>query len=635
MAALITGTLASASAYAAEENVAEFSLDPMVVTAQRTETRDLETPATVTVVTAKEIEAMGANTVNDVLEKQIGVTSYSYSNDGDDFGSSQSRMYLRGFDKGALVMINGAPINIFNYASLSGVPLAAVEKIEIVKGANSVLYGAEALGGVVNIITKKGEGDKMRTTLSGTVGNYLKKWSGTIQGDGYLVSIGKDYKDKFDPAQMPRKSADSQRVVNKYKRDTAFASFQVNPNLSINWGCQQSDPMYWTKKISTGTRTGSAYRYEDTKHQASMIYADANNGTKTTLAYNSKKVHSDTISAGGSISNSASSNYTAGNLYVDSQKEWKVGSNDSLITGITVKRETYDQTYADAADNSRNSYGLYLSYNKKFNEKFNAILGMRGQYYNASDFESSHKAFTPQLQTLLKIKDNLSWYTNIAKGFEVASINAHTGAGGTSPELLNQNKVKPESGWNYETGLKKITDSSSTKLAIFKMDYKDKFAWKEMPWLPAGQKVQVNIGEFENTGVELEYKKQLGSKWNYGLGAIFQNPKSNDTGKWVQESAKRQYNVNVDYVLNKFSAGVNAMIVTNREDSKYKYNGASGTDHQLRDRFKLNANLTYRPEKNQSVALNLYNLLDRTEPVAPYEYYDLPFNWTVTYNFTF
>lgn len=91
----------------------------------------------------------------EALRRVAGVTDYSYGPGGDDVGSSYSRVMLRGFDKGALVMVNGAPVNVNNYASVNSIPLDAIDRIEVVKGANSVLYGPEALGGVINIITKK------------------------------------------------------------------------------------------------------------------------------------------------------------------------------------------------------------------------------------------------------------------------------------------------------------------------------------------------------------------------------------------------------------------------------------------------------------------------------------------------
>ena len=121
MAALICGTIVpvlfgGTSVYAAEadDELSAFTLDPMVVTAQRMETRDLDTPASVTVVSKEEIEKVGATTTLEALRRVPGITDYSYGPYGDDVGSSYSRVYLRGLDKGALVMVNGAPININN-----------------------------------------------------------------------------------------------------------------------------------------------------------------------------------------------------------------------------------------------------------------------------------------------------------------------------------------------------------------------------------------------------------------------------------------------------------------------------------------------------------------------------------------
>ena len=85
----------------------------------------------------------------------MGITAFLIPG-GKDGGGHVSRVMIRGMDKGTLVLVNGAPINVNNYASTSGIPIEAVEKIEVIKGASSTLYGAEALAGVVNIITKRG-----------------------------------------------------------------------------------------------------------------------------------------------------------------------------------------------------------------------------------------------------------------------------------------------------------------------------------------------------------------------------------------------------------------------------------------------------------------------------------------------
>lgn len=640
MAALITGSLAAVPAYAAE--VESFALDPMVVTATRMETRVLDVPATVNVVTAEDIQKTGSTTLSELLVKTIGITDYSYSADGEDFGSSQSRVYLRGMDKGALIMINGAPINLMNYASLSNIPIKAVERVEVVKGANSVLYGAEAQGGVVNIITKKGGTPKTSVSLAG--GNYLKKWDVTSQGEGYIATIGRDYKHDDDGAQMPMIKKGTQRYTYKATREYAFLSARLAKDLTFTYSGQKSNPWYKTNLIGTNTQSGNAYRYKDRKQALSLVYDNKDIGFKSTLSYNDKRVESDTINAKGEVTgHSGSSNYTASNLYFDNQKNFSIGE-DSLVVGVDYKHEKYDLKYGQVLtgssklfNNSRDGYGLYASYNKKFNDKFNAILGVRGQYYSSTTFEESHKVFLPQLQTNYKLNDRTSWYTNIGKAFELSAINAINGTKGVNnPMAVKGHTPKPQEGWTYETGIKHVSNSTSHKLAAFYMDFKNKFAWEQLP--VTGEYIQINKGKFQSKGVEYEFQKLLGDKWDYRLGATVQNPKSKDADEWTQESARLMFNAGVDYKIGKLNANLTGLYVGNREYSKYKYNGdsaGSNPDHRLQDRIVLNTSFSYKADEKNNIVLNLNNLLDRREPLAVYEYRALPFNWMLTYTYSF
>ena len=202
MAALICGVIApvlltstnvsAAEAEAAEEEaLSSFELNPMVITAQRAELSDLDTPAGTSVITAADIERSGAKTAYEIIERQVGITNNAYGPGGREFGGSSSRIVLRGLDKGTLILVNGAPMNLMNYNSTEGIPAEAIEKIEVVRGAQAALYGAEAIGGVINIITKKSGASK--TSLSYGAGNYDQKWSISSVGKNYMAYISKDY----------------------------------------------------------------------------------------------------------------------------------------------------------------------------------------------------------------------------------------------------------------------------------------------------------------------------------------------------------------------------------------------------------------------------------------------------------
>lgn len=102
MSALI-GSLMGISAEAFAAELQEFALDPMVVTAQRMETKDLDTPATTTIVTDKQIKNAGYKNVFDAIEHQVGMSSTGYGDAGQDFGFSSGRTVIRGYDRGTLV----------------------------------------------------------------------------------------------------------------------------------------------------------------------------------------------------------------------------------------------------------------------------------------------------------------------------------------------------------------------------------------------------------------------------------------------------------------------------------------------------------------------------------------------------
>jgi len=144
MTALITGTvLWGGNSVFAQENEQEFTLDPMLITAQRTEMRDLDAPATVEVVTKEELKKAGYKNVFDAIEHQLGMTSTGYGDAGTSFGLSQGRTTIRGFDRGTLVLVDGIPMNLKNYNTVDSVPVEMVDRIEIVKGAAGTLYVAE------------------------------------------------------------------------------------------------------------------------------------------------------------------------------------------------------------------------------------------------------------------------------------------------------------------------------------------------------------------------------------------------------------------------------------------------------------------------------------------------------------
>lgn len=171
-AAGVTFAIAAVCQAATNANPVVHAAAPIVVTAGRLRQDASELPAAVTVISAEQIASQGSQNVVDALRDLAGV--YVRNLNGN---AAQAEVVLRGFGENAhgrvLVLCNGQRLNTPDMAGINWlqVPLGSVERIEILRGGQSVLYGDHALAGVINIVTAEGAG-KTSPTLSLLAGSY-------------------------------------------------------------------------------------------------------------------------------------------------------------------------------------------------------------------------------------------------------------------------------------------------------------------------------------------------------------------------------------------------------------------------------------------------------------------------------
>ena len=179
---LTSSVLWGGTALAAEENLQEFSLDTMVVTATRTAMTVKETPSTVEIVDSKKLEQTQAKTLHDALKGALGVNVFN------DF-QGRSNVSIRGSkSRHVLIMVDGKRLggelsyNSANAWDVDRIRMEDVEKVEIIRGPAGALYGSDAIGGVINVITKTPE----KTTASV---NYEYGWYEDGKGAGYKSNL--------------------------------------------------------------------------------------------------------------------------------------------------------------------------------------------------------------------------------------------------------------------------------------------------------------------------------------------------------------------------------------------------------------------------------------------------------------
>ena len=615
------------TAYAAEQTETH-ALTDTVVTAQRRAKRDLDTPATTTIITAKEIEKAGYRNVFEAIDQQVGSTSTSYGEAGQDFGLAAGRITLRGYDRGTLVMVNGVPMNLKNYPSTENIPASMVERIEIVKGAASTLYGAEAMGGVVNIILKKPTAQESEFKLSQTVGNYFKKSEATYVGDRVIVDVSREWSKDLPHSNGfgINKISYVDWWVGKGKKSRVGIVAQLTDELSLNYNYMEGDiTRGGTQYRKTGNRlvpTGTRYnfRYDDFRHTASLVYQGKDNGIRAVLGYNYRKVDGyDNLTH-----RAQDSNATMDGQILDVQKNWKFGK-DSMVLGYSYKREAIDLPEKKRSA-VRTGNSLYASYSKQFTPKFNVTLGLRGEFIN--DPEEDQRVVVPQFQTEYKFDRNTAWYTNIGKAFQMPTVDDSFRYTNFNPDGL-----KPESGWTYETGVKIRRGNDTWKAAVYHMDMKNKIGWQ----YDAGTDTHyaINKGQFRNTGVELEYAKRFNDVWSLTLGGSVSNPEVQDPStrakKWVQDAGRLEGLIRLDYQMAKWQGNLNLKYLGDREYTAQRY----GAPQDVPDKIQLNMNVIYTAGKDDVVSLGIYNLLNRENYSNRYGNLDLGRNFRLTYTHAF
>lgn len=153
-AVILSSVLWGGTAFAdnAQNNIERFELDPVLVTATRYETRDIEIPAATEIFDQEKIERLGANNVMEVVRNIPGFTLTA---------SPTGNTYIgfRGVSKdNVAILVNGIPLNQDGNYDLESISTDIIDRIEVVKGGSAVLYGSNASAGVINIITNKKQG---------------------------------------------------------------------------------------------------------------------------------------------------------------------------------------------------------------------------------------------------------------------------------------------------------------------------------------------------------------------------------------------------------------------------------------------------------------------------------------------
>lgn len=302
-----------------------------------------DAPGIISVVTKEDIYRYGGNTLNDVLERLPGVFNGGAQDIHDNMVSIRGQ-HSSSINKHLLILLNGRPMREgysagSNTAIYRGFPLSAVERIEVIRGPGSVLYGSGAFSGVINIITKKSDSKKIKQEFTGSYGSFnwkhgeyaLEKQIGE-KGEGNILAAFKAVKTDGFKVNMRDASNNIMETEQGSKDQAGTAQFNYK-GLSLNLfngytnDTLYNPPTYPTEEHTAYHRSMADLGYTlelpaDWKAQFNITYGYTRSGRATSSLhyYSNDNVYEATLD--GPITDKLK--LLVGTAYTD-QQGWDLG----------------------------------------------------------------------------------------------------------------------------------------------------------------------------------------------------------------------------------------------------------------------------------------------------------------------
>lgn len=629
---------------------AVYSLNPVVVTATRYEKSDAEIPAATQTFTEEQIEQTGADNLQVALQYLDGVIDDGMGPNGTSVSSMTTKNVIRGVSNGTVVMINGTPINWRTNYNLENIPTSAVERVEVVRGGGAVLYGSQATGGVINIITKKtlpnevkvGLGNKGRQEYAVTanagdlsIAYTYNKW-GKL---GYVSSSDSSIKpDKTRvPVEMKQRFFGSEKndFLATYKLND-HADFLYNHNESASrWAYTYTgitDPDY--EDMNDHPRYIRRYENDKDFLQFNFHGLDGISG-HVFYNYNTLKTHgTDYYSSTGKkyaapkAVRGQEKNKTYG---YDVQKVWDGNPDQTFLIGTSLVRETFEN---ETSDTGRNIISAFGSWERNLTAKDVLTLSGRGTW-TTGGIQNFHN-FSGQAQYLHKLDNTQSLYASVGQSFVLPTFSqmySREQAGGIS-NIIGNPDLKPQKGLHYEAGWKKEETNRQYKVALFTEKIDDNISYSGT----SGRWYAINE-DFKNHGIEASIRGQEDNGFTWHAGLTWQNPKSKQTTE--KTSAKRYWDRSygrilltggVGYEKEKWTTALNFSYLADRVQSP-----TAAHSHSVKPYLLTSMTVKYSPNKSSDIMLAIDNLLNRKDIVShtTSDYYATPRNLILSYRYKF
>ena len=651
LSAMTGQVYAAETANTVDDSMPTYSLGEVVVTATRTEKKDAEVPAATTVITAEEIKSSGAATAADALAKTDGFAYTSFGPNGAAMGAMTNELNMRGMKGGVLVLMNGNPISWRGKYNLDQFPASNIERIEVVKGSGSVLYGSEAVSGVVNIITKKTGINEVHAGF----GNYGQRSYGMRVGDerfGFYYNYDKwgrrDGVSDTDYTQSRFHGTTQTDIHDIIKRNTGI-TYRINPRMDVQVGYYETEGTYSRYVTSVDNshaataaqhiRVGEQYnrrKYETKQYITQLNYHDR--AWKANLFFNTGTLdYAGVVQFRGNpfihTPNAPYHTREKNTMYgLDVQRTWKPHAKASAVVGMDLAHEIYaalpTNASAFSARYARSNWALFGQWEQRFDARNTGIFGLRETWTTGAARNQNYHNLSASAQWLHKIGARSSAYLNITQSFVMPTFSqmyADNGRQHAAPDL------HPQKGVNYEIGWKKKQGTHSWKTAIFYMRVRDNISARLLP----SNRYQYTNEEFRNVGLEVSDDIHGTHGLSYRWGVTLQDPQINNSKKhlgWERSLGRIQLTGGISYQRGKWTSDLSASYLAGRVQLP-----SAKPAYRTKPYLLTTWNTSYAPDERSEISLRIDNVLDRFDSTshAGAEYHTAPINYLLSCRYRF
>lgn len=556
-------------------------LDNVVVTATRTAQSMDQTLAQATIITREEIDAAGLASLVELLQRKAGIEIRATGGPG-----QPSSVFIRGANSAhTLVLIDGLRVGSSSSGSTAfeNIPLDLIERIEIVKGPLSGLYGSDAIGGVVQIFTRNA--DKPRLTAAMGFGNDSTAGFNT----GFSVTEGKT---------ALTLDAGYHRTKPGSATNPAAGSFTFNPDsdpysnthglIKLTHELWQGERVGFTAWQSRGKTDFDAGPGAASNKQTLSGY-QLSSENKFSPEWKSRLVIGQTTDDS-KITSSFPGNFKTEQNQVSWFNEFKTWAG-SMSAGVEWRQEKLaSDTQYDAK--TRETTSIFAGYIERLGPgqfEFNLRRDEEDQFGRRNTGSVSY-GYT--------LSGNLMVYARAGHAFRAPSFNDLYYPGFSNPNL------KPEQSDQAEAGVKWRGKNARVDIAHFENRINDLVVFDTATFLPQ------NLARARIKGWELSADTSFaGMKIKAAL--TVQRPEDRDTGKQLRSRARQFGSIGLAKNFGVWEAGADVVGSSHRFDSGNETAATRMSGYAL-----LNANLRYRIDKTWSIELVGQNLTDRKYELA-------------------